>query len=1023
MPHIDTQLARVVTKSYLSYMNQFPVHEDTTPLEEVQKCSRLDKISKIVYDREEDNQGKLSSVFSAMSRRGSTLVMVIRGHENHADIYLGTRSQSGREDAATAMTTLESSLKGSFPGIDLHEVSARELPSICDALSSTENRYVSAVAGVPSLKENQEDVFIQGLEKVIDGLQGKTYTAIMVATPVSREELDTAETAYHDLHTALSLISQQQITLSENQSRAVGKSVSKTYTETLSDNLSRTQNTSAGKTRNLGGTVAGAGAAIGAGIGLALGGAGVLPGAMIGGGIGGALGGLLGSNTKTKSQGTSRSTGESRSDALMEGANETDTTSKGRSYQYTIENRQAKQYMEIIDEQLKRIQACRNHGMWDLGTYFVAAESVPVRVGSNILAGVLCGESTGLERSAIVEWRRAESGDKYFDTLTDHLAKFAHPVFDVSEALPFSTAMMCSLVSTPELTVGMGLPQKSLPGIPVLDSVEFGRTVTMHRGRNEGDGIRIGSISHMGEYEAGQEVSLQVDSLASHVFITGSTGAGKSNGIYLALDRLWKRKRRVPFLVIESAKGEYKTVFGGLSGVRVLGTNPALTDVLRLNPFSFPEEIHVVEHCDRLIEILNAAWPMYAAMPAILKEAVERTYENFGWDLVSSQNRYGKGAFPCFEDLQKVLPDVIEQSAYSAEVKGNYVGSLVKRINSLTNGYYRTILQKQELSCEELFEQRCIIDLSRVASTETTSLLMGFVFMKLHEYRLAGPSEANTGLRHVTVLEEAHNLLRRTSSEQGQETANLQGKSVEMLSNAIAEMRTYGEGFIIADQAPGLLDPSAIRNTNTKIILRLPDYEDRTLVGRAANLDDEQIKELARLPTGCAAVYQNNWQEAVLCQLDRFKNDEPPAWSYTPPAESITVPQGKTKGLLLAYLLQLKLADGDITTETPDNWQVFISFYPKLCHDLKHGSCGVLEAIDQLIELPTLTKSIPATSDRTAWTKTLCAETIKFLEDENRDLRAELIRSVFQLLQAKRAGGYDWINEIDAAAKMGEELW
>ena len=54
-------------------------------------------------------------------------------------------------------------------------------------------------------------------------------------------------------------------------------------------------------------------------------------------------------------------------------------------------------------------------------------------------------------------------------------------------------------------------------------------------------------------------------------------------------------------------------------------------------------------------------------------------------------------------------------------------------------------------------------------------------------------------------------------------------------------MRTYGEGFIIADQAPGLLDMAVIRNTNTKIIMRLPDESDRQLVGKAAGLNDDQI--------------------------------------------------------------------------------------------------------------------------------------------------------------------------------------
>ena len=148
--------------------------------------------------------------------------------------------------------------------------------------------------------------------------------------------------------------------------------------------------------------------------------------------------------------------------------------------------------------------------------------------------------------------------------------------------------------------------------------------------------------------------------------------------------------------------------------------------------------------------------------------------------------------------------------------------------------------------------------------------------------RSNGENQPNSGLKHVTVLEEAHNLLRRTSSEQSQESSNLQGKSVEMLTNAIAEMRSYGEGFIIADQAPGLLDMAVIRNTNTKLILRLPDENDRILVGKAAGLNDDQIVELSRLDTGVAAVYQNHWLEPVLCKVAHFKDER--SFSYQPSA-------------------------------------------------------------------------------------------------------------------------------------------
>ena len=117
-------------------------------------------------------------------------------------------------------------------------------------------------------------------------------------------------------------------------------------------------------------------------------------------------------------------------------------------------------------------------------------------------------------------------------------------------------------------------------------------------------------------------------------------------------------------------------------------------------------------------------------------------------------------------------------------------------------------------------------------------------------------------------------MLRRTSLEQNSEGANLLGKSVEMISNSIAEMRTYGEGFIIADQSPGLLDLSVIRNTNTKIIMRLPDASDRDLVGKAAGLNDDQINELSRLEQGVAAITQSGWIEPVLCKVDKYEPEE-----------------------------------------------------------------------------------------------------------------------------------------------------
>ena len=64
-----------------------------------------------------------------------------------------------------------------------------------------------------------------------------------------------------------------------------------------------------------------------------------------------------------------------------------------------------------------------------------------------------------------------------------------------------------------------------------------------------------------------------------------------------------------------------------IEDVEIFGTNPSHCKLLRLNPFSFPADIHVLEHIDRLIEIFNVCWPMYVATPAILKPAIEKSYE------------------------------------------------------------------------------------------------------------------------------------------------------------------------------------------------------------------------------------------------------------------------------------------------------------------------------------------------------------------------------------------------------------
>ena len=152
----------------------------------------------------------------------------------------------------------------------------------------------------------------------------------------------------------------------------------------------------------------------------------------------------------------------------------------------------------------------------------------------------------------------------------------------------------------------------------MIECAPFGREVSSYDATNRGD-IHIGCIHHM-HHDEEMSVELSSDSLTSHVFVTGSTGSGKSNTVYRLLDEC-----SCNFLVIEPAKGEYRYEFADCA--KVYGTNPMTDDLLRINPFEFPEGIHIYEHIDRILEVFNVCWPMYAAMPAVLKEAIIRAYE------------------------------------------------------------------------------------------------------------------------------------------------------------------------------------------------------------------------------------------------------------------------------------------------------------------------------------------------------------------------------------------------------------
>lgn len=967
----------VILKNYITELSRLEI----VPLSKgmlqsnIRDNVRFFKITEMAYEKDELTTYKFASVFNALSITDSAVFIIIDSNGIKTDFYMGVRSLDEYRTISSLKNTVKNAMQGQFPGIKiLDDYTIEDMEHILDNLKAKSISAVSCVANDKAHDNSTNQNFVQGLEKLVLSMQGEKYTGIIIANGTSQSQLKELRKGYETVYTQLSAFAAAQINYTGNRSfnhsvaETKGSSRAKTHTDNYSEtrNETRSWGTSksyseskesiAGKTIK---GVASAASLLGAAFTSVTGGMSLAVGGVVSCGLG-----MLGSTTtKNVSDSTSRNNSLSRSFSTTSGSSDgiTDSVNYGISktqgytrgisegMTLTLHDKSIEDMLERINKQLKRLDEFESLGMYECAAYFLSDDPYAAEVAASTYKALMRGENSGVEVAAVNSWGYYQK-DKT-EVISQYVKNFIHPVFRYNGPTGNIEVTPCSLVSGNELAIHMGLPRRSVCGLPVIEHADFGKEIVTYEGAKHSAGINIGNIFNMGS-AGSNKVSLSVASLAMHTFITGSTGSGKSNAIFEIVRQL--DNLGINYLIIEPAKGEYKNVFGLHPDVRVYGTNPQYTELLRINPFKFPKGIHILEHIDRLIEIFNVCWPMYAAMPAVLKDAVLQAYESCGWDLSESANQYSDQLFPAFADLVNELVTVIQRSAYSEEVKSNYTGSLVTRIKSLTNGLNGQIFSANEIDNNDLFDNKVIVDISRVGSAETKSLIMGILIMRLNEHRMSSCTDMNVPLQHITVLEEAHNILKRTSMQQNEESSNVAGKSVEMLSNAIAEMRTYGEGFIIADQSPGAVDISAIRNTNTKIIMRLPDEQDRRLSGKSAGLKDSQLDEITKLPRGVAVVYQNDWIEPVLCRIEKFRGEE---GAYRRKTSIVPDSSGEQKKILIKNLLnkatgeKLDMTIGELT-DILTGMNILTETKVKALRALRvHGDCPLSEVSPVIYDL------------------------------------------------------------------------
>ncbi|MBX3402392.1 MAG: ATP-binding protein [Phycisphaeraceae bacterium] len=529
-----------------------------------------------------------------------------------------------------------------------------------------------------------------------------------------------------------------------------------------------------------------------------------------------------------------------------------------------------------------RLSEGRSTGWWRSCTYLVAdTESSLQSLGSAFRAGMTmhapAAEQIRLVRPAPHLIRRCVSQAAIANLHPAGDAQWRHPLGE-----SFNSLGTC--LASRELAVLVTPPATELPGLQVRDAAEFALTVPSE----DADAIDIGHVcDHAGRDVGKLQITLQ--GLNRHVFVSGMTGYGKSNTCFRILTELWT-KHRIPFLVIEPAKTEYRELRRSLgSDLRVFGFGGAGNEPLRLNPLGWVKGFRLSRHVDMLKAVFNASFPMFAGMPYVLEEALLEVYAERGWSIYDSGNaarqmivkdrqdhllRHESALVPCLTDLHDKIDAVLQRKAYGQEITKDMGAALRSRLRSLMLGSKGLVLDtRRSTPTEALFDRPAIIELEELGDPEEQAFVMALVLTMLYEHTQARQSGVRAGdvmLRHVTLVEEAHRLLsgERRSSELG----DPRGKAVSVFTNMLAEIRAYGEGFIISDQIPTKLAPEIIKNSNLKIIHRLSAADDRTAVGACMNLSEQQLRHMNNLHRGQAIVHDDRIGEAVLATIVRVKD-------------------------------------------------------------------------------------------------------------------------------------------------------
>jgi len=820
----------------------------------VSKDFTLFHIEELTFEDDSPRKKALENVLSSLRIEGVNFVYLLLGNASGVSFYFGiVKDKSDKKELELDVDDigryiLKSNIEGNFRGSKITE----QIPEKQSILAKINNMTRFArVDGVPSVNEESED--FQGVDRLVDVMMGEEFCVMVLADPLSVKEIQKIEDSLYDIYNKLSPLAKVSLQESSGDTTTIGTSVGKNSSDTTGTNKGTSKTETEGK-----------------------------------------------SDSKTSGNSQEESSKLSKNSSKQEGTNssiakgETDGSSKSKTIgSSTTENKSTtknsgtnksreysdkvlNEWMEYIDDVLlKRVAYGRNKGIFNTGIYLLANEKGTLLKLGNTIKSIFSGvedNKAPLQLTYISSKNENEINSIKNLQLPTTSLNLSQNMEQTRLLFSKNSNKIASWISTNELSVIAGLPQKEVVGLPLKEEVEFGLNIKKQNIKEE-DKLLLGSLVRSGSV-LNLEVKIDKQHLNKHTFVTGVTGSGKTTTCQRIL-----QSANMPFMVIEPAKTEYRILTANDKEMLIFTLGNDSVAPFRINPFEFFKGENITSRVDMIKANIEAAFDMEAAIPQIIESALYKCYEVYGWDIATSKNsRYedpfkeGIFSFPTLSDLIKQTVTVVEEQGFDDRLKNDYIGSIKARLQGLLVGSKGFMLNTpRSIDFTDLIEKNVILELEEIKNGAEKSLIMGFVLINLNEaikLKYKAYKKLGKDFKHITLIEEAHRLLSKHTP--GDNPSKKLG--VETFADMLAEVRKYGESLIIVDQIPDKLTPEVLKNTNTKIVHKLFASDDKDAIGNTMALGDEQKEFLSNLEVGRAIISNQDFAKPIQVQIKELEN-------------------------------------------------------------------------------------------------------------------------------------------------------